>query len=311
MTNSLKTLTIIAISTGLLSTVACKENEVAVPFEKDQTTQQPAPATDSPAAPAPQSIPQQPSPAIPAPGPGPSAPVQPSVPGQLRRIKWAPLDYKEFEYNAQGNLTRYYTQYNSVQGSGIVSADEVIYSYDATGKVVSSTRKNGIRTEYTYSGDVWSEALSYDKLNRPLRKYQFTFNGKKQLTEYTDYNVALNGTVTPRSKTNLTYDASGNLTRYRYFWYVENSRSFVLSTELQYSNFDTKNYPKNADSFSDHILQPLTFFVNNPGKKEILSSYSPVEYYSYTYDSSGYPTRKRTSYTYDKPLPAIEASLEY
>ena len=312
MTNSIKTLGVIAISALFLSIAACKESELPVPLVNKPVQEQPVPANPSTGQ----------APGNPAPGTGqippgndtpssqtPSTPSEPSIPGVLRKIKWAPLDYKEFEYNTQGGLVKYNRQYNSVQGTDIVNRDEYTYEY-AADKIISVTSKSGIRTEYTYAGEVWSEALSFDKLNRPLKKYQFQFNPKQQLTEYAEFNISLDGNVTPRSKTSFAYDAAGNLTRYIYFWYVESSNSFVRSTELQFSNFDSKKYPRNADSF-DYILQPLTFFVNNPGKKEILSSYNPIEHYSYSYDAHGFPTHKRTSYTYDKPLPAMEATFEY
>ena len=311
MRNSFKISGLIAVSTVILSMAACKKTELPVPVEKDQTSQQPSPATppagqgSGTAGPGAGQDPTAPDlPPVPAPS-------VPSVPGQLRKIKWAPLDYKEFEYNAQGNLVSYKRQYNSVQGSDIVNRDEFTYACDAGGKVISVSSKDGFRTEYSYDGDVWSEALTFDKLNRPLKKYQFQFNTQKQLTEYAEFNVSLEGRLTPRSKTSFSYDATGNLTRYTLFWYVESSNSFVRSTELQFSHFDTKKYPKNADSFGDHVLQPLSFFVNNPGKKEFLSSYNPIEHYSYTYDAHGYPTGRRTSYSYDKPLPSMEAAFEY
>lgn len=300
--NTLKTASFIALSALFISMVGCRETELPVLAEESPVTQKPAPATPSPADQVP------PATGIPAP----AHPSTASVPGQLRKIKWAPMDYKEFEYNAQGGLVKYNRQYNSVQGTDLVRRDGYTYAYNSNGRITSVTSNTGIRTEYTYNGDVWSEALSFDKLNQPLRKYQFQFNAKKQLTEYSDYYVSPDGNnVTPRSKTRFTYNEAGNLVRYTFFWYVESSGTFVRSTELAFSNFDTKDYPKNADSFSDEILQPLTFFVNNPGKKELLSSYAPVEYYSYTYDGHGYPTKRTTSYTYDKPLPSMSADFEY
>jgi hypothetical protein len=304
MNNSLKTATLITIAAACLSIGGCKETELPVPL----TTQRPSKDTTSPGTPPPAS--PTPVPGNPPTSETPSVPSAPSVPGQLRKIKWAPLDFKEFEYNAAGGLVKYNRQYNNVQGTDMVQRDEYTYGYDAAGKVISVVNKEGFRTEYTYSGDVWSEALSYDKLNRPLKKYTFQFNSKKQLVEYAESGVSLNGTTSPRSKTTFTYDGAGNLVRYVLFWYVESSQSFVRSTELQFSNFDNKKYPKNADSF-DYVLQPLAFFVNNPGKKEFVGSYSPIEHYSYTYDVHGYPNLKRTTYTYDKPLPAMEATFEY
>lgn len=302
MNNTLtfKTASLIVLSTLFLS-LGCQETELPTIVEKKPVTQTPTPETPAPGNQVP-----------PTTGtPTPSPPSVPSIPGQLRKIKWAPLDFKEFEYNGKGGLVKYNRQYNSVQGTDIVRRDEYTYQYDSNGRIARAISNTGIRTEYIYTGDVWSEALSFDKLNQPLRKYRFQFNDNKQLTEYSEFYVSAEGRETPRARTRFSYNAAGNLVRYTFFWYVESSQSFVRSTELEFSNFDTKKYPKNADSFSDEILQPLTFFVNNPGKKEILSSYAPVEFYSYSYDAHGYPTKRTTSYSYDKPLPAMVAEFEY
>lgn len=314
MSNLFKTVSFIAISVVSLSMAGCEETEFPIPLENNPTSQQPFPDSPVPidTMPAGPDSPTSPIPGNPVPRAEEDAsdPSVPSVPGVLRKIKWTPLDYKEFEYNTQGDLLKYISQYNSVQGTDMVRREEYTYAYGTDGRIISVTGKDGIRTEYTYSGAVWSEALSFDKLNRPLRKYQFQFNAKKQLSDYTEFNVTLDGAVTPRSKTNFTYDVAGNLVHYSYYWYVESSKTFVRSTELQFSNFDSKKYPKNSVSF-DYILQPLSFFVNNPGKKEILNNASPVEHYSYSYDVHGYPTRKLTSFTYNKPLPGLEAAFVY
>ncbi|SKB30106.1 hypothetical protein [Daejeonella lutea] len=314
MNNLFKTLSVIAISTVYFSITGCEEAELPIPLENKPTSQQPSPNLPVPADKVPTfpdssgvSDPGNPS-APPAADPsGPSIPV---VPGLLKKIIWAALDYKEFRYNSRGDLLHYVTQYNSVQGTSIVRRDEYTYTYDGNGNIVSISNKDGIRTEYFYSGDVWSEALSFDKFNRPLRKYKFQFNAKKQLADYAEFNVSLDGAITPRSKTNFSYDGAGNLTHYTYFWYVESSKTFVRSTELQFSNFDSKKYAKNSTTF-DYILQPLSFFVNNPGKKETLSSSNPIEYYTYSYDQYSYPTHRTTSYSYDKPLPETKATFEY
>lgn len=300
MKNSITTATLTVLSAVVLSFGACKETELPVP-----STTPPAP-TGSQQTP----VPGTADPSDSGKPPVGHTPEIPSVPGQLRRITWAPLDFKEFAYNDAGRLVGYNRQYNSVQGTDIVRRDEYTYAYDAGGKLTRLTGKDGLRTAYTYQGDVWSEALTLDKLGRPLKKYRFEFNAAKQLTAYDEYAVGLEGNVTPRSKTTFAYDAAGNLTRYIQSWYVESSGSFVRSIDLKFSNFDNRKYPKNADSF-DPILQPLTFFVNNPGRKEFIGGYSPVELYGYTYDAYGYPVSRRTSYIYDKPIPAVEAVFAY
>jgi hypothetical protein len=282
---------------------ACKETEMPVPLENVPVTQKPSSEAPTP------EVPSTPAPTIPS-TPVEPIPTVPSIPGVLRKIKWAPLDFKEFEYNQEGNLVKYIRQYNNVQGTDKVQRDESTFLYNASGKLIRMNNKNGLYTEYSYNNDVWSEAMTYDKYDRPLRKYKFTFNSAKLLVESEELNVSLTGTSSPRSKTQFTYDAAGNLTRYKLLWYVESSQSFVPSTEFRFSNFDNKKYPKNADSFGD-VLQPVSFFVNNPGKKELISSYAPIEYYSYTYDSHDYPTSKTVSYTYDKPLPSMKVGFEY
>ncbi|HEY0895638.1 MAG TPA: hypothetical protein VGE15_03730, partial [Sphingobacteriaceae bacterium] len=224
MKNLTKTAVFMLISAGTILGSGCKETEVPEPAR---------PVSAPPAG-------QTPQPADPPVSESPSVPSAPAIPGQLRKISWAPLDFKEFAYNDRGDLVKYSRQYNNVQGTDLVQRDEFAYTYDHTGKLTSVTNKDGFRTNYYYQGDVWSEALSLDKLGRPLKKYQFRFNAAKQLTGCSEFSVALNGVVTPRSQTSFSYDGKGNLVSYIQSWYVESSQSFVKSVELKFSNFDDK-----------------------------------------------------------------------
>ena len=232
-----------------------------------------------------------------------------SVPGRLSMIKWAPLDHKSFEYNNNGQLVSYISQYNSVQGTDIVTRDVYTYSYNPQGQVISVVTREGFKTEYSYDGEVWKAAMSFDKLNRPLKKYLFTFNSQKQLIQYKSFRIDLQGNESPESIVDLTYE-NGNLTHWKESYYNAETKNFVLSTQLVLSNFDNKKHAHNANSFG-YILQPLTFWKNNPGRKEFLGTGGPVESYSYEYDAEGYPVKKRTSYTYDRPLPAMECEFIY
>ncbi|HEY0899142.1 MAG TPA: hypothetical protein VGD90_07395 [Sphingobacteriaceae bacterium] len=285
----------IAIMTIGMAGCEPEELAVAVPVVKTPADLPSAPATPPPTG---------------TPGSTPTSEIpRTSVPGRLSMIKWAPLDYKSFEYNAEGRLVTYTTQYNSVQGTDIVTKDVYTYHYNSQGQVTSVVTREGFKTEYSYAGEVWKEALSFDKLNRPLKKYLFTFNSQKQLTRYKSFRIDLQGKESPESIVDLTYE-NGNLTRWNESYYNAETGNFVLSTQLALSNFDNKKHAHNANSFG-YILQPLTFWKNNPGKKEFIGNASPIESYSYVYDADGYPVKKRTTYTYDKPLPAMECEFVY
>jgi YD repeat-containing protein len=285
--------------------LSCEKEEIALPAKPVTAGEQSAPSgPETPGNPKPST-----SDSVVVPKP-PSVPQAPATPGLLKKITWAPLDYKLFEYNSENALIKYITQYNSVQGTDIVTRDEYTYSYNSAGQVSEVTTKQGARTVYSYNGQVWAEALSYDLLNRPLKKYQFQFNDKKQLVEYRTFKIDLANNGTPESKVTLQYDINGNLTRWKEFYYNPGSKEFSLSVDLAFSNFDNKKFAKNSMTFG-YILQPINFWVNNPGRKEFVGNASPVENYTYTYDTDGYPISKKTSYSYEKPLPTLNAVFTY
>lgn len=307
-TPGLTKLTTALILSSLL--ISCEKDKLPaekpdVPEQKPVPTAPSSPVDAIPPNSDPISIPSTPT--VPQ---TPTVPSSPAIPGLLRKVSWAPLDYKLFEYNAQQQLTKYVSQYNNVQGTNNVRRDEFTYSYNAAGQLTEVINNLGARTVYTYKGEVWDEALSYDMLDRPLKKYQFVFNQRKQLTEYRTFKIDLAGNSTPESRVTLHYDQNENLIRWKESYYNSNTGQFALSVDLAFSNFDDKKFAKNSLSFS-YILQPLTFWVNNPGRKEFIGNASPIETYSYTYDAHGYPSDKTTSYIYDRPLPALKAEFTY
>ena len=294
--------------------VSCKKDELPTSKEPEVIKEQPAPNKPTvPSSPVDAIPPTSDSLSIPTPPTAPQPPTvpqSPAIPGLLRKVSWAPLDYKLFEYNSQQLLVKYISQYNNVQGTNNVRRDEFTYTYNSAGQLAEVVNNLGARTVYIYNGEVWGEALSYDLLNRPLKKYQFKFNDKKQLIEYCTFKIDLANNSTPESKVTLQYDQNENLVRWKESYYNTTTGEFGLSVDLAFSNFDNKKFAKNSLSFS-YVLQPLNFWVNNPGRKEFIGNASPIENYSYTYDAYGYPSSKTTSYIYDRPLPTLKAEFTY
>ncbi|MGV3540366.1 MAG: hypothetical protein ACO1OQ_11175 [Rufibacter sp.] len=239
----------------------------------------------------------------------PGAPVPTAA--QVKLIKWSDLDFNAFEYNDQGQLVKRTNQYVYVQNTDIVKRHEYAYKYNAAGQLTELQYNGGYKIVYQYNDQgVWQEAVQYNGHGTPVKKYEFTFNGKKQLVKFSTYRVNANQALVQESRTRLWYDHAGNMNLWREEAYQPQEDTFVVTTTISFSDFDDKKYAPHSLLMGE-VTQPLVFWVNNPGSKEFLGTGSPVEQYSYTYNESGYPTSKATSTAYHTPLPVISATYTY
>lgn len=184
--NNLKFLSITAVSTLLIFLSGCKKDELPARNVNAPTSHKPVNKGNPIILPTePDSNPGSADPIIPSPSQGPEIPAGganpsgPSIPGSIRRVSWAALDFKEFEYNAAGSLIKFTRQYNYIQGSNAVKRDEYTYSYDQPGRLLAVKSKDGIHTDYAYQGDVWSHALSFDTMHGSDRDAIRRGNGER------------------------------------------------------------------------------------------------------------------------------------
>ncbi len=238
--------------------------------------------------------------------PDPEVPV--SMDNQVKRITWSALDFKTFHYNSKGQLVKLYNQYNYVQGTSQVRQFAYDFTYDAAGRVSETKDIGGTRYVYAYENGIWKNASAYNALNQLIRNYEFDYNQARQLIASRSY---LPGESSrPVSRASFRYDAAGNLTHFKRESYDQTTQSYTKDTEILFSAFDTQKYAPHAETFGEELL-PISFWANNPGRKEFVNGGSPIEQYSYTYSEQGYPVSKTTRYIYSKPIPELRAVYTY
>ncbi|WP_026463593.1 hypothetical protein [Adhaeribacter aquaticus] len=269
-----KTIPFLFSLTFLLS--ACKEDEIIAPV-----TANPAPVTGSPA-----NTPQGESPAENTP-PATADPTPAPVQGKSMTFRG---QYTQLlEYNVDGTLQRYTSHSN---GTFIHN-----FEYDANKKPVKATTNNFGNTRYFYTGEVLEKAVKYDLLDRPLKEYVFNFNSQNQLIEQHGFRVALDGSKTEFEKQVYAYDNKGNMNLMKQYYIDPATGQLVLSASFHYENFDNK---QNAIPYlSEPYLPQVTLWVNNPGKRYILSKDGNLlvgaETYGYSYNEAGRPVSRYTT----------------
>lgn len=197
----------------------------------------------------------------------------------------------ELMYNDQDQLVHSKATGSMPDNDPIITVQEMFY--DASGKLVQSTKDDEWRSEYHYEGDVLVRMDEFYKGSLAL-DYRFTYNDLDLLAE----TVTWKADGVPYSKTVNTWDASGNLLTEKYYEY-ENS-VFQLKYTNAYSGYDDKIgvdqlFNANATGRRQHLRQ------HNPARMEIMNVdgiVSITEEYTYRYDEKGYPTERTTTVTF-------------
>jgi hypothetical protein len=108
--------------------------------------------------------------------PAPNKPVE-----LYRRLKmqWAPTDYREIFFDAQGQPVRMVTEAQYIQGSEVTK--KIVYEFlnGEDGKVKRLTLDNGSYVNYTYEGDRLKTTEEYTRNNLLLTTSNYHYTGDK------------------------------------------------------------------------------------------------------------------------------------
>lgn len=191
-------------------------------------------------------------------------------------------DYTDFEYNAQGYLTK--AIYREVGSSA--TNDYEIFSYNANNQLVKQEyyengQKDGSIT-YEYTNDLLTTAKDYDKSGTLNDITTYKYDSNKRMVEQAAEDEIYK----------YTYDAKNNLTK------IERLYQGLVIFRQTYENYDDKKSPYWAIKGFPTILTESS--PNNPGKT--ISTYdenqdgilqpaeSETTTYTYKYNDKGYTT---------------------
>ncbi len=158
---------------------------------------------------------------IPAPGSG----QEPAL--KLQRVSWSENDFQLFEYNMEGLLSRYTSQWIYIMDDSIALKKVVTnFTYTADKKLLSS-ETGGLITKYYYAGNDLDKTEEYDHHNRLVITHYYHFDDNKKLKEaHTVITDPLEGSkITGELKNTYAYDSQGNVTEKKE--YVKKPAAFL------------------------------------------------------------------------------------
>lgn len=207
---------------------------------------------------------------------------------------------RELVYNASGKLWKVKSMQH-LPGGDLEGFSEFIY--DGSGKLTGATIDAGNpesdwKVEYTFENDLIVRTDEY--INGTLSQYiLYSYsNGNKLAESVTWQDVGEEFGILPVSKTTFDYDAAGNVTESKIYYYNTGTEQHELLTRFTYSNYDNKI--NSEEFFNVQIHNPLArLSSNNPGKMVIENKNQIVtqtDVYTYEYDAD-YMVKKNTEST--------------
>lgn len=218
------------------------------------------------------------------------------------------------DYDETGLITRYVSQYNSVQGSPTVSNFTYEFHYDANRRLVKETSNVHGNVLFFYQGNLLDKAIENDKLERPLKEYHYTYRADNKVEARVTFKVDLNNNKTEYQKDIYKYDARGNLVTLENYFKNNSTGQYELSTKIFFENFDNKKADIPFLATFPYLPQ-VTSWVNNPGVKYAQakdgSELVGRERYPYTYNADDYPTSQTRSVNIGGGRPDFTYSGQY
>jgi YD repeat-containing protein len=238
--------------------------------------------------------------------PNPTQPQNPNRPDtppvtiapKIQKAMYSDRDFQQFEYDTQGRITKYVSQWQSVQSdpSKITRIDNV-FVYDAAGQLTTVRNQAG-ESRYQYQNGKVSTIETYASNGKLLSTMRIKWNDKSQVTEREEViPTSLRLPDGPEAtKWLYNYDSKGNCLKMQLFY--QKNGQYQLFETTDFSEFD--NAPNALDILAFSPFLPTTVFqTNNPGRITVTfaltPSYQQRVTHQYRYNDKGIVTERTTS----------------
>lgn len=244
---------------------------------------------------------ESPKPIVVNPTPPPQEPNKPDVPAtiapKLSKVVYSDSDFQQFEYDAEGRITKYLSQWQSVQSdpSKIARIDHV-FAYNTVGQLTTVRGQEG-ESRYQYQNGKVSGIQTYALNGKLLSTMYIKWNDKNQVVEREE--IIPVGVRLPdgpeATKWLYGYDNNGNCVKVEYFY--QKDGKFQLFETTVFSEFD--NAPNALDVIAFHPFLPSAVFqAHNPGRQLVTfalnPSYQQSVRHQYRYNTKGIVTERTT-----------------
>lgn len=227
----------------------------------------------------------------------PKDPVPAPQTKRLYKIMNDPLEFRLFEYSANGQISQLINQFVNNQATNSVTVQTNKFVYE--NNLLKRVNNEGGYLLYHYTGTKLDSIQAYAINNKRYSSLFPEMNAQNQLVALIEKPVRQDPGMPIESKMTYEYAASGNITKLGYFIKETAGADFRLVYNTLYSDYDSSPNMENL-VFSGIYLDGVVFMKNNPRKIEEASPSGTVyetTWNEYTYDADRYVTKRKQSYS--------------
>jgi len=216
----------------------------------------------------------------------------PVVLKNVKEIRNAPNDYRSYQYNTNGQLTTYFSQFTS-RTDGTVSQYSVQFIYENK-RLVKALMAGGYQL-YKYSAGKPVAVESYNNKDELFSTVYLTINHKNLLSETRELFKVPQSQETGEIKTVFQYNAQNNLIRRDYYSRSSLTDPLLLQYSQLFLDFDNKVAVREEWN-TDYFLPDIVLVKNNPAIIQTLDAQGipgRKDRYEYKYDAEGYVTERK------------------
>lgn len=210
----------------------------------------------------------------------------------VKKVFASPSDQIQYEYNAQGNVSRYISQWQDATGT--VRTQTNVFEYNASRQLVKWSNESGYGL-YTYKNSLPEQSEHFSSNGRKIATLSYTFDASKKLLSLME-NIADPAPGGPKqTRISYQYYSNGNLSRMDFAYRNELSDPFTIHFSKKFVQYDDKKNPE-PDGVSGAFLPGVTLLFNNPVRIDNLKPDGTIEGYTryeYTYNQEGFPLQRK------------------
>ena len=209
----------------------------------------------------------------------------------VKQLTASSSDYISYEYDANGNVTRYISQWQN--GTGGVNRLNNVFEYSGN-KLTRFSNEAGYAS-FTYIGARIDKSDHFAANGRKLSSFHYEYDQTGKITSILEQISNPDSDGINETKISYQYYANGNVSKMDFLYKKGTNDPFVLSSSKLFVEYDNKKNPE-PDGIAGFFLPGVILQKNNPVKINNVSPNGTIEGYSryeYTYNAEGYPVSRK------------------
>ncbi len=221
-----------------------------------------------------------------------SAPADAPPLKTVKKVAGTAFDYVQYEYNAQGQVSRYISQWKDATGNLFRQNND--FEYNTNNQLVKWSNEAGYGL-YTYQNGRLSQSEHFAANGKKISALSYTFDVSNRLITVVEEIANPLADGPEQTRISYQYYSNGNLSRMDFAYRNEFTDPFTVHFSKKFVQYDNNKNPE-PDGILGAFLPGVTLQFNNPIRIENILPDGTVEGYSryeYTYNAKGLTVQRK------------------